>query len=194
MLLKQLLKLISEMKQESTEWTSPAFDPPVFRSSALLFPKRHDESSWDMELQSGIHLPDIALRRHCQVHKLVHITQLLFSSTPQITPKQLLTTDSYVTLPTTPNMTFEAGPGLLLVFMDLGDKVTEAEFHGKPSSDSLRSSLKPRTGNRMVRRRTHSAEDFHPLDLPDRNSIRSCRRQTTSVGCDVHHQRQHGLR
>jgi hypothetical protein len=25
---------------------------------------------------------------------------------------------------------FEAGPGLLLVFMDLGDKVTEAEFHG----------------------------------------------------------------
>jgi hypothetical protein len=34
--------------------------------------------------------------------------------------------------PTHPySMTFESGPGLLLVFMDLGDKVTEAEFHGK---------------------------------------------------------------
>jgi hypothetical protein len=34
-------------------------------------------------------------------------------------------------------MTFEAGPGLLLVFMDLGDKVTEAEFHGESTYLSL---------------------------------------------------------
>lgn len=63
-------------------------------------------------------------------------------------------------------MTFEAGPGLLLVFMDLGDKVNEAEFHGEFICLSLRPILTLTTetewyGEEHVPLRTSTLSTFH---------------------------------